>query len=342
MAVPLDMVGVEQDTRISVSVVRSLVNTAECLGIPRHQLLGGAEADLSWLEASEAWVPCTEVYRVCEAALAASREETLALRLGACHQERLPVVSQLALYAATLRQAFSAIYRFNGLLSDRPGTRLFEDGEWATLECLPASGARADVQRFLAEFAMVGLYRLIQAYCSGAPVQRVVFAYNAPDYRAAYSEVFSGTELFGQSFTGIVFHRAMLDVQSPYHDADIYQLLYGIAEQRNQSAKRAIAYSVRVHEVLARHPMPHRVSIEDIAEELELSARSLRRRLAEEGASFRGITKDACAAVALRLFANDEQRVQDVAETMGFSNSSSFYRAFKQWTGTTPRKYLRL
>jgi AraC-like DNA-binding protein len=76
--------------------------------------------------------------------------------------------------------------------------------------------------------------------------------------------------------------------------------------------------------------------METVARALGVSARSLRRRLAEEGTSFREVVDAALGALAKRLVSDQDGPIEAAAYAMGFSHPSAFHRAFKRWTGATP------
>jgi AraC-like DNA-binding protein len=70
-----------------------------------------------------------------------------------------------------------------------------------------------------------------------------------------------------------------------------------------------------------------------------MSVRSLRRRLADEGASYKVLFDEALAVAAMRMLGDSRRTIQDIALAMGFSDPSAFHRAFKRWTGMTPVQY---
>jgi AraC-like DNA-binding protein len=80
--------------------------------------------------------------------------------------------------------------------------------------------------------------------------------------------------------------------------------------------------------------------MEQVAHALGLSVRSLRRRLADEGQSYAAIANEALTIVAKHLLRDRQRTIQETAYEMGFADTSSFHRAFKRWTGTTPGAYL--
>lgn len=340
MAVPPEMLEVTQETSVSVNVVRALLDTAEHKGIPRTMLLAAAERDTSWVDVPDGQVPRSEVYHLFEVALDISEDGPLALHWGAGLQDQaLNVVPYLIKYASTLRQAFDALARFSRLLADESGTRIIEHGNLVTIRWQRPKGASPRVLRFLREMTLAGLYRLIRSYSPSGRVERVSFEHAAPSYRDAYSQVFDGNERFDEAFTGIVFDRALMNAVSPYKDEDLHCVLSALAERRLMHVTDCTPYSVRAHEVLARQRAPQRVPMEFVARELDISVRSLRRRLSEEGKSYRCVANDACMTVATRMIADERRTIQETAYEMGFSDPNSFHRAFKRWTGTTPSEF---
>ncbi len=77
----------------------------------------------------------------------------------------------------------------------------------------------------------------------------------------------------------------------------------------------------------------------DVARRLEMSERTLNRRLAEEGVSFRTITQRARREAAESLLTDRRNSLAEVAFLTGFGDQSAFQRAFKAWTGQTPLSF---
>lgn len=74
------------------------------------------------------------------------------------------------------------------------------------------------------------------------------------------------------------------------------------------------------------------------ARHLGTSARSLNRRLAAENTTFQDVLRQTREALAHRYLDRDDLNVDDIAFLLGYSETSSFYRAFRNWTGTTPQQ----
>jgi AraC-like DNA-binding protein len=80
----------------------------------------------------------------------------------------------------------------------------------------------------------------------------------------------------------------------------------------------------------------HRAQAHDAARALGTSVRSLHRRLAAEGTSFRAVEADVKRALANELLARPGASLDRIAAAVGFATASAFIRAYKRWTGRTP------
>jgi AraC-like DNA-binding protein len=79
--------------------------------------------------------------------------------------------------------------------------------------------------------------------------------------------------------------------------------------------------------------------LSDIASSLGMSARTLQRRLADEGHSFQSLVDRARQDLAQQLLKETDYSLAEIAFLTGFSEQSGFTRAFKRWAGQTPRSY---
>ena len=95
--------------------------------------------------------------------------------------------------------------------------------------------------------------------------------------------------------------------------------------------------SARVRQALVDGLPGGQVTADQIARALAVSKRSLQRRLNEEGASFKDILEDTRRAMAINYLQNSDLSLQEIALLLGFRDPSSFFRAFRGWTGHTPQ-----
>jgi AraC-like DNA-binding protein len=91
----------------------------------------------------------------------------------------------------------------------------------------------------------------------------------------------------------------------------------------------------RVRELLGKE-LAAAPRLESCARALEVSERTLHRRLAEEGSSFRAIREELRRTRALAMVETTRKRIADIAAELGYSEPSAFFRAFHAWTGEAP------
>ena len=94
----------------------------------------------------------------------------------------------------------------------------------------------------------------------------------------------------------------------------------------------------QVRDLLAK-AFPEPITLDDIAHKLNLSSRTLHRRLQEEDSSFRGIKDALRRDLALSQIEKSDLPISKIAASLGFSEPSTFFRAFQTWTGVAPTTY---
>ncbi|WP_019813448.1 AraC family transcriptional regulator [Saccharomonospora saliphila] len=137
---------------------------------------------------------------------------------------------------------------------------------------------------------------------------------------------------------GIAFARELLD--RPMPQANEHTAALCERQCRDLLARRRDRDGVarRVRELL-RGPGGLGAGMDEIAAELSMTVRTLRRRLAAEGTSFRALVDELRRARAEELLAGRALSVEQIAHRLGYAESSSFVRAFTRWTGVPPGRF---
>jgi AraC-like DNA-binding protein len=321
---------------ISILFVRALIDALEHYGIPRDRFLASGPIDAVRLNQPDARLDVGEFDALLERAIQLTGDEAFGLRMGEMADAgNYNLAAHLVAHATTLRDGIASLLRFHKLLLDRPSWRFVEDARTATL-LYDATPGSANAVRFRSELTMSGFYRLLKYFERRCQPRLVAFAYRPPPYRAEYSRIFEGTERFSQSFTGILFDRNLLGSIQIHRDPDLHAVITARAEKRMSRIVDQPGYAERVRRYVLDGAAPHRHDMEAVARALGLSARSLRRRLREEGVAFRDVIGAALGTRAKRLIADEKRPIEAAAYEMGFAHASAFHRAFKRWTGGTP------
>ena len=206
----------ESDERtMSMQVVQGIVTAVEREGVSRQRYLRAAELEEASLQNPEQRLDREDVFRLTELALDVTEDPAFGLHwCEGLSQHSFALLSNLLAHASDLRSAFETLFRFSQLLNDDMQLELIERNGEATLRCDGPFGHSLRYERIAAEMVTLGMHKLIRQFDPDATVERVSFAYAAPDYRGEYSRVFTGAECFNQPFTGLVFDAALLDARS--------------------------------------------------------------------------------------------------------------------------------
>jgi AraC-like DNA-binding protein len=327
---------------VAVPMVRALIEVVERAGVPRREFLkavGLAEHRLSDGDQCFTLKEFDDMQRV---ALDLTGDEALGFRLvehGS--QAAFALVGNLVSLAPTLRDALEIGSQFGCLLRGDSHQRLEEFISVARIRHdFQRTSARAD--RMHAEFVIAGLARLIGIFAGPeARISGAYFEHAAPAHHREYCRVFAGAERFNQSFTGIEFPRKLLDVQQLHHDPRLYALIHAEARRSIDTIARGPSHAERLKRYLSARPPARIPNMVVAARELGMSVRSLRRRLAEEGVSYRALVQAKLEEAAIQALQTPGRSVQEAAVATGFTDCTAFHRAFKHWTGVTPTEFQR-
>ena len=335
------VVQLNPEATFSMRLVRGLSELMETAGVPSAEFLRAAQLSPGALESTDARLPRSEILRLCELALDLAADPALGLHWGERITDHIfTPVSHLVAHAATLRQALESMLQFRRLITDENNFELHEDADRVEVRVHALPGASHRMRRFAMEMFIVSIHRLIRTFGAHSRPDYVDFEYDAPPYLAEYTRIFGASVRFGQPHTRIAFERRLMNAVPPHKDDDVHNALQSIALRRISRLTQRTPYSVRVHEHLVQQGPQLRADMAHAAQALGMSVRSLRRRLDAEGKTFHTIANEALATIAKHLLREKQRTIQEVAYEMGFSDASAFHRAFKRWTGVTPRTYL--
>lgn len=172
-----------------------------------------------------------------------------------------------------------------------------------------------------------------------APIE-VSLKHDPPNDLNSYEEAFQCSVLFNQPHYSITYKTYDLETRTAKADTSINSFLVTRVEEETsglQVTGNKLVYDV---EELIRDALPSGIpSIHHIAEHMGMSNRTLTRRLAEAGVTYRDIIKKVQEEVTKKLLKNSSRSIAEIAFETGFSEQSAFNRAFKRWTGHSPVEF---
>ena len=246
------------------------------------------------------------------------------------------LVGFVVMTSATLDEACDHFVRYIGLWTDEP--RFTRAG--ATVRAsYRHEFADSPGKRLGTEAAFTEIVQSARLLTQRRIAPRAVrFTHQAPADVSAHAAFFGVDVTFGAAENALELHAEDLALPLPRADAQLGAFLRDAANkalaQRDVAAEESMLDRARaiIAEELARG-VP---AIDVVARRLATSSRTLRRRLEEHGTSFRELL-DATRAELARSYVRDRKMaLAEVAFMLGFSEPSTFHRAFKRWTKMTP------
>ncbi len=216
---------------------------------------------------------------------------------------------------------------------------LYVDGDQAVVSVVHSVDLGV-MRNHVYEFFLVGVYRLIVQSSFGLIQEANVELwcdYAKPEYYDHYSERLPKL-CFGKASNQVRFPAAPLD--APLPTANALTVSQVIAQ-----LERELAILGKTEDLLARiraalvYRNGHYPGLEEVSEKLNMSPRTVRRKLANHGVSFRKILDDVLRREAITLLNDSTMSIEQIAERLGYSAPANFTRAFYRWTLSTPSAY---
>jgi AraC-like DNA-binding protein len=163
------------------------------------------------------------------------------------------------------------------------------------------------------------------------------FTYAEPSYRSEYDRVFGVPLFFESHMNAFLVDEALLNMKLPRTNPYLSEILSARAEELLKNLENSKSTRGRVENLLV--PILHtgEASIDTVAVKLGLSRQTLFRRLKAEGITFKKVLDELRRKLALHYLKGKKVSVNETAYLVGFSEPAAFSRAFKRWTGTSPR-----
>lgn len=253
------------------------------------------------------------------------------------------LVGVAALSAGSVRDALTVAQRFLPLVV--PGIKVtLQEGPVHSRFVIELQADFEEMDRFLTEMVLAVINAACEDAMGGRNARTVHFMHACgtdPIGRSRlpeYEELFLGYPVyFNCDFNGMAGESVYLDLKVQRANESTYSTAQGILEQQLATVQAGASYATQVHarlvELAGREQHP---SLEEFADIMHVSPRTLIRKLSQEGTSFKRISNEVRLHRARELLTNTHLSVKQVAAKTGFSSANSFSRAFKVLSGQTP------
>ncbi len=342
-------VNIDYNNTVSVSYTRTLLKAVDQYGLEYDDMLQCAGIDPDIVENPEARIPLDKHRRFWAQAIAQSGDPFFGLHLAEIMRpETLNIVGEIILNCQTIRGALEKYLRYEVLVGGGWRTRLDERGAQCRISCEVEhfSGYRQSLELKIAGIILFIRWALDRHI---KPI-KVLFSCPTPESQGEYQRIFQCPIVFGQDSNALVFERDLLDATLPYANPAVGLLLEQFAEDKLAAQASSKPVSVQVYEliyahivegVLARDPAQDSNFNQLVSDAFSISPRTLHRKLKREGCSFQLIFNDVRKDLSIKML-NNGITTSEIAYRVGFSDPAAFCKAFKKWTGVSPKTFLDL
>lgn len=319
-------------------ITRFLYRMFSNAGLDADEILERSDIDSSLIQDSEYRVSHQKLLYMWKVAAELSGDPDFSLNLAA----EVPVAAfnaagYFAMTSKNIREMLVVLHKYIMVFSDKGHVKTTE-GDYLAKVSVDLSGGGHPVRQHT-DFWLVYFYRLL-GVSSGwnLPLTQVGFSHSRPDDVTVYEAILKCEIKFDQDENYFSFPKIYLDYQSISSDPS----LHVVHEMQAVKQLHALTENGILNKVkkLVFESLPSReIELKMVAESLNLTPRTVQRNLSSEGTTFKKLVDEMRKDHTLAEIRDTDFSVSEIAFRLGYKDLSSFYRAFKRWTGTTPIIY---
>ena len=314
---------------------RGLVN----LGVDADEVLRRSGLDPSELYQANLRTKFSGQPRFWTAAVELSGDPCIGLHLG----EQMPVykgqiLEYLFLSSPTFGDGLNRVLSYQRLISDALHGQISETPS----PCLTSYfSEHQHATSHLAEAMVLGLIKAFQAVTDGTfKADRIVFNHPPNTDIDEYQRIFKCPVEFNAKSFQLFFPASLLSYRSLYAEPELLDLHIQAADQHLAILQQQDLIA-EVRSLLGALLESGETTLENVAAHLDVTPRHLRHQLDLAGTSFQRLLNDYRHRLARRLLSQTDEAISEIVYLTGFSEPSTFYRAFRRWEGITPIEYRR-
>jgi AraC-like DNA-binding protein len=325
---------------ITLSYVSKILTGVARSGVSLEDLFQEAGLDLSLLMMPEARLDTAEFTRLLQIVMRRTEDEFIGLWRGA--RSKPGTFSMMAHAVINCRNLEKAILRSSDFyrLLDLPVTlSLDHHGEQALFALNLEEGEAREILLESLVFISVRFW----SWLTGQNIRptRIELDFPEPAEAREYRYVFPCPVEFGCARSRIVLPATLLQLPLVQNPLSLSRFLKDSLALIIEGNMQPIGLAEQIRAIISKEYGHNFPDFSQVCDKLNMTPQTLRRRLKEANTSYQEIKDSIRHDAAVYYLAKAELSIDEIALMMGFSEASSFHRAFKKWTGKTPAGYRR-
>lgn len=330
-------------TTISVKAVEKIAKAAALKGVEPEELYRVVGLDPAVLADPDNRFPFSQIVALYEHGARLTGDVDFGLHVGErTNVKMFDIVGYAVANSSTFGDALSRTDRYHTIWNDGASFRLLIEGERAHLSYsyVDLSGAECRQDSEMTLSLLIKFARDV----TGIDItpREVCFQHPTPDDTSEHERIFRAPVRFNMPVAELIFDVAILELPIIAADPALCAVLDRHAEELLAKLPRRGRLTDEVRHLLRQAFNGGDPGLEAIAAQLNLSPRTLQRKLKEEQTSHQDLLDEMRRDLSVSYLREPEMAICEVAYLLGFSEPSAFHRAFRRWTGTTPREYRRM
>lgn len=320
----------------------ALVDACDRLGVDTESMLAAVGLQRETLRDPDARLTVADVSALWAKAYELSGDSLLSLHAAeACPLGAYKVIDYMASNARTVGEAFRYTTGYFKLINTEVNLPIDESGDPVSISLVDKSGSLG-VARPYAEYCLaIFVLHTREATGVAMPLRQLQFAHPRPPDTSEHARIFGCDAEFDAASTRIVIDRSVWEQACSTAQPGVLAVLAEHADMLLEKLPKGPELVERVRKAIGDRLRAGDPSLETVARELAMSPRSLQRHLRDLGYSYVALVDELRQETAKLYLAQSDVAIAEVSYLLGFSDQSSFNRAFKRWSGSTPHKYRR-
>lgn len=325
---------------ISATKLAAVFNYFENIGFKKKNVLNDLGINPSILESPDNRFTAQEVNLIFKKAADLSDSVSIGLHMGAGLSKGFSnILGYLLMNCVTLAEASQMYSKYERIVDETSVTETATDAINAIVS-INILDVNLLKNRQFSEYKSAGLLSYIKLLTGRAiSLKEVHFTHENPKDISEYTEIFKCPVYFKRETNSLIFDKSLLNLPIIEPNISLLQVFEEKARETMEKLKINKTYSDKVAKTILKEIHNKIPSVKNVASSLNLSVRSLQSCLQREGTSYTEILNDTRKYISIHCLQDRNVSIDEIAFITGFSEASSFQRAFKKWTGLTPGKY---
>lgn len=320
--------------------VNALMPSATRHGLDSQQVLARVGIDPTLLNVERARISSAN-YRMLTQYLAGElQDENCGMLAQRSKIGTFAMMCHACITCPTLGDFLQRSAEFTALVNDCLTLELHRHGDSASYNIAAQPGSTDDDEIII--MILLAITHRLANWAIGQTIalDNVGITRRRPGYAHEYNFLFMAPIIFEHEKNCLRFAAHYLDLPIVQTEQELNRFLCGPAMYLMTSPDDDKSLGSKIRNMIKGDVAGSFPEFGIIAGQLNLTTATLRRRLRAEGSSYQQLKDDIRRDTAIYHLGRGQLNMDQVAESVGFSEPTSFFRAFKRWTGVTPRAYL--